>query len=121
VQVSEGLKTAADCTETSVELGRRAAQRAERRMLIGGELIKAASGAEFDNLGPVTGAVLGATAAAGEQDMHRAIGAARASFDVTDWSTNRALRKRCLGQLQPRSRPKRTSCARNWSPRWAAR
>ena len=98
--MSEGLKTAADCTETSVELGRRAAQRAERRMLIGGELIKAASGAEFDNLSPVTGAVLGATAAAGEQDMHRAIGAARASFDVTDWSTNRALRKRCLGQLQ---------------------
>ena len=32
--------------------------------------------------------------------MHRAIGAARAAFDVTDWSTNRALRKRCLGQLQ---------------------
>ncbi|EUA91904.1 aldehyde dehydrogenase family protein [Mycobacterium ulcerans str. Harvey] len=32
--------------------------------------------------------------------MHRAIDAARRAFDETDWSTNRALRKRCLEQLQ---------------------
>jgi aldehyde dehydrogenase (NAD+) len=32
--------------------------------------------------------------------MDRAIGAARKAFDETDWSTNRALRKRCLEQLQ---------------------
>ena len=32
--------------------------------------------------------------------MHRAIDAARRAFDETDWSTNRALRKRCLVQLQ---------------------
>ena len=31
--------------------------------------------------------------------MHRAIGAARRAFDETDWSTDRALRKRCLEQL----------------------
>ncbi|WP_428994920.1 aldehyde dehydrogenase family protein [Mycolicibacterium chubuense] len=69
-------------------------------MLIAGELVEAASGAVFDNLSPATGAVLGTTAAAGEQDMNRAIGAARAAFDATDWPTDKDLRKRCLHQLQ---------------------
>ncbi len=87
-------------TETSIELGRRVADRAERRMLVDGQLVTAASGAEFDNAGPATGIVLGATAAAGADDMDRAIGAARRAFDTGDWSTNRALRKRCLEQLQ---------------------
>ena len=32
--------------------------------------------------------------------MQPAIAAARRAFDETDWSTNRALRKRCLEQLQ---------------------
>ena len=32
-------------------------------------------------------------------EMQRAIAAARRAFDETDWSTNRALRKRCLEQL----------------------
>ena len=32
--------------------------------------------------------------------MERAIAAARRAFDETDWATNRALRKRCLEQLQ---------------------
>ena len=87
-------------TETSVELGRRAAERAESRMLIDGELVPAASGEEFDNLSPATGLVLGRTGAAGAHDMDRAIAAARRAFDESDWSTNRALRKRCLEQLQ---------------------
>lgn len=86
--------------ETSVEWGRRAAQRAESRMLIDGELIGAASGEMFDNLSPATGALLGATAAAGAVDMDLAIAAARRAFDTTDWSTNKELRKRCLRQLQ---------------------
>ncbi len=87
-------------TETSVDLGRRAATRAESRMLIDGELVAATAGAEFDNVSPATGLVLGRTAAAQAQDMDRAIAAARRAFDETDWSTNRALRKRCLEQLQ---------------------
>jgi aldehyde dehydrogenase (NAD+) len=87
-------------TETSVDLGRLAASRAESRMLVDGELVAAASGEEFDNLSPATGLVLGRTAAAQPQDMDRAIAAARTAFDNTDWSTNRALRKRCLEQLQ---------------------
>jgi aldehyde dehydrogenase (NAD+) len=87
-------------TETSVELGRRAAERAEPRLLINGELVVAASGAEFDNISPATGLLLGSTAAAGPEDIDRAIAAARRSFDETDWPTNKALRKRCLEQLQ---------------------
>jgi aldehyde dehydrogenase (NAD+) len=87
-------------TETSVEVGRRAAQRAESRMLIDGELVAAASGAEFDNVSPATGLLLGSTAAADAEDMQRAIAAARHAFDETDWSTNGQLRKRCLEQLQ---------------------
>ncbi len=86
--------------ETSVEVGVRAGRRAERRMLIAGDLVAAASGAEFDNVSPATGDLLGSTAAAGAPDMDRAIGAARKAFDTGDWSTNRSLRRRCLEQLQ---------------------
>jgi aldehyde dehydrogenase (NAD+) len=87
-------------TETSVELGRRVAGRAEARMLIDGDLTHATAGEQFDNLSPATGLMLGQTAAAQKQDMDRAIAAARRAFDESDWSTNRALRKRCLEQLQ---------------------
>jgi aldehyde dehydrogenase (NAD+) len=83
---------------TSVEIGRRAAQRAETRMLIDGVLAEADEG--FDNIGPATGSVLGATSAASARDVDRAIAAARRSFDDASWSTDRALRRRCLGQLQ---------------------
>jgi aldehyde dehydrogenase (NAD+) len=69
-------------------------------MLIDGELVAATAGAEFDNVSPATGLVLGRTAAAQTQDMDRAIAAARRAFDESDWSTNRTLRKRCLEQLQ---------------------
>jgi aldehyde dehydrogenase (NAD+) len=69
-------------------------------MLVDGELLAAQSGAEFDNVAPATGLVLGTTAAAGAVDMDRAIGAARRAFDVGDWSTNGAFRRRCLEQLQ---------------------
>jgi len=76
------------------------AQIGEPRLLIDGELTEATSGARFDNVNPATEEVLGGTADASIEDMRRAIGAARRAFDETDWSTNRALRKRCLLQLQ---------------------
>ena len=69
-------------------------------MLIDGQLVAAVSGAEFDNVSPATGLLLGATAAADAEDMNRAIAAARRAFDESDWPTNAALRKRCLEQLQ---------------------
>ncbi len=69
-------------------------------MLIGGELVEAASGKRFENVNPATEEVLGEVADASAADMQRAIAAARHAFDSSDWSTNRALRKRCLEQLQ---------------------
>lgn len=84
----------------SPELGRAAAAAAEFRMLIDGELTAAESGESFDNHSPATGLLLGTTAAAGATDMDRAIAAARRAFDNTGWSTDRALRRRCLEQLQ---------------------
>ena len=91
---------AEDQSTTSVELGRQAAKRAETRLLIDGQLVAASSGAEFDNVSPATGLVLGSTAATQAEDMESAVAPARRAFDDTDWSTNRALRKRCLEQLQ---------------------
>jgi len=72
----------------------------EVRMLIDGQLVEAASGKRFDNINPATEEVLGPVADGGAADMRRAIGAARRAFDESDWSTNKALRTRCLQQLQ---------------------
>ena len=71
----------------------------EPRMLIDGSLVEGAAGT-FTNVNPATEEVLGEVADASAADMHRAIAAARRAFDDTDWATNRALRKRCLEQLQ---------------------
>ncbi len=73
---------------------------AEPRMLIDGKLVEAASGRRFDNVNPATEEVLGTVADADARDMSAAIGAARRAFDETTWSTDRALRKRGLEQLQ---------------------
>src|SRR6516164_7872921 len=73
--------------------------RFESRMLIDGELLDGEVGT-FTNINPATEEVLGEVADASKADMHRAIDAARRAFDETDWSTNRAFRKRCLAQLQ---------------------
>ena len=72
----------------------------EIRMLIDGELVEADSGKRFENVNPATEEVLGEVADASAAEMQRAIAAARRAFDDTDWATNRALRKRCLEQLQ---------------------
>src|SRR5881397_2696494 len=71
----------------------------EVRMLIDGKLVEADSGKRFENINPANEEVLGEVADASATDMRRAIAAARRAFDETDWSTNRAFRKRCLEQL----------------------
>jgi aldehyde dehydrogenase (NAD+) len=68
-------------------------------MLIDGALVAARSGRTFENVNPATEQVLGPVADAGPADVDMAIAAARRACDGTDWSTNRALRKRCLLQL----------------------
>ena len=73
---------------------------AEPNMLIDGKLVGSSTGATFDNVNPATEAVIGQVADGSTEDMHRAISAARRAFDDTIWSTDRAFRKHCLGQLQ---------------------
>ena len=72
--------------------------RFESRMLIDGELVDGGAGT-FGVLNPANEETLGEVADASTADMQRAIDAARRAFDETDWSTDRALRKRCLEQL----------------------
>ena len=67
-------------------------------MLIDGKLVEAERGM-FTVINPATEEHLGAVADASPTDMQRAIDAARRAFDETDWSTDRALRQRCLLQL----------------------
>jgi aldehyde dehydrogenase (NAD+) len=75
------------------------AVRFEPRMLIDGKLVDGEAGT-FTNINPATEEPIGAVADASKADMNRAIDAARRAFDETDWSTNHALRKRCLEQFQ---------------------
>lgn len=72
----------------------------ESRMLIGGQLVAAASGDTFDNINPATEAVIGPVADGSSEDMDRAIAAARDAFDNSGWATDRELRKAGLRQLQ---------------------
>jgi aldehyde dehydrogenase (NAD+) len=71
----------------------------ETRNLIGGRLVGASNGAEFENVNPATEEVLGTCADGTKDDMLAAIAAARRAFDETDWSLDAAFRKKCLGQL----------------------
>src|SRR5690606_12368656 len=90
---SQGECTVVTCSTTQgVEHG-------EPKMLIDGTLSEADSGARYDNINPATEEVIGTTADASAADMDRAIAAARAAFDTTDWSANHSFRKRCLEQL----------------------
>ena len=72
----------------------------EQRMLVDGKLVESDTGRTFDNVNPATEEVIGQVADGSNADMHRAIDAARRAFDETAWSTDRALRVRCLMQLQ---------------------
>ena len=71
----------------------------ESKLLIDGKLAAGSSGT-FTTINPATEEVLGVAADASADDMDAAIGAARRSFDETDWATNTELRVRCIRQLQ---------------------
>jgi len=71
----------------------------ESRLLVDGVLTEARSGRTFANVNPATEEVVGEVADGGVEDMDAAIAAARRAFDETDWSTDRAFRKRVLHQL----------------------
>ncbi len=71
----------------------------EERLLVDGELIAAEGARSYPTIDPGTGEVLGEAADASVADADRAIAAARRAFDATAWSTDVALRERCLRQL----------------------
>lgn len=71
----------------------------QSQLLIDGKLV-AGGGGVFETVNPATEEVLGVAADANAEDMGNAIEAARRAFDDTDWSTNHALRVRCLRQLR---------------------
>jgi aldehyde dehydrogenase (NAD+) len=71
----------------------------EERLLIGGKLVPAESGATYPNYNPATEELIGHVADAGPADIEAAIVAARQAFDETEWSTNKEMRKQGLREL----------------------
>ena len=67
-------------------------------LLINGTLVPGGAGT-FGTVNPATEELLGEAADGDRRDMDRAIGAARAAFDETDWSRDTAFRVSCLRQL----------------------
>ena len=57
----------------------------QTKLVINGKLVNSASGKTFDTLDPRTGNVICAMQEAGEEDVNRAVAAARAAFDDGPW------------------------------------
>jgi delta 1-pyrroline-5-carboxylate dehydrogenase len=55
------------------------------RLVIGGDLVEAASGETFESIDPSTGEVFATVAKAGQEDVRRAAEAARQAFDQGPW------------------------------------
>ncbi len=69
------------------------------QLLVDGKLTGAGDGTTYPVVDPATGREIGRAPDATAEDVDRAIGAARRAFDETEWSTDLALRVRCLRQL----------------------
>ncbi len=73
------------------------------RMLVGGEWIEASSGKTFESVNPYTGRVWATVPEAGDEDVDRAVRAAREAFDEGPWGkmtgTERARLMRRLADL----------------------
>jgi aldehyde dehydrogenase (NAD+) len=69
------------------------------QLLVDGKLTGAGGGSTYPIVEPATGREIGRAPDATAADVDAAIGAARRAFDETDWSTDVALRVRCLRQL----------------------
>ena len=69
------------------------------QQLVDGKLTGASDGATYPILDPATGQEIGVAPDSTAADVDAAIAAARRAFDETDWSTDHALRVRCLRQL----------------------
>ncbi|HYU57626.1 MAG TPA: aldehyde dehydrogenase family protein [Actinomycetota bacterium] len=69
------------------------------RLVIGGERVDAASGETFDSIDPSTGEAFAAVAKAGQEDVRRAVQAARTAFDEGPWPRLRG-RERATAMLK---------------------
>ena len=58
----------------------------ETRAFINGKHVDAASGKAFDSINPATGKVITSLAACDEEDVNRAVSAARNAFDTGSWA-----------------------------------
>ncbi|PJK23287.1 aldehyde dehydrogenase family protein [Mycolicibacterium goodii] len=97
-RVLRGLWGAQDPDDSTLAILKRGV-RGEEAMLIDGELVTASDGSTFDNVNPATGQVIGTVADASAADVDRAIGAARRTFDESNWPYDAELRRHCLLQL----------------------
>jgi acyl-CoA reductase-like NAD-dependent aldehyde dehydrogenase len=81
----------------------RAEERREYEMLIGGEWVGARSGKTFESINPYTGRGWATAPEAGEEDVDRAVRAAREAFDEGPWGkmtgSERARLMRRLAEL----------------------
>ncbi len=94
-------RTGTSSNMATIETDRPGTVHGEVRMLIDGELVEAAVRQALREHQPRhRGECSVRWPTPRVDDMQRAIAAARRAFDETDWSTNRAFRKRCLEQLQ---------------------
>ena len=66
-----------------------------KRMLIGGEWVRAASGKSFESLNPSTGEVLATVAEGDAEDVNRAVAAARRAFEGP-WSKFKPYERQAL-------------------------
>ena len=66
-----------------------------KRMLIGGQWVEALSGRTFDTVNPATGQVIAQLAEGGEEDIDRAVAAARAAFEGP-WSKFKPFDRQAL-------------------------
>jgi aldehyde dehydrogenase (NAD+) len=71
----------------------------EQLLYIGGEWRAASDGKVFEVVNPADESLVGTAADASLGDVSEAVGAARAAFDQTTWSTDIDFRRQCLRQL----------------------
>lgn len=70
------------------------------RLIIGGRVVPARSGATYSNIDPYTEKVIGHAQDAGLDDVNDAVLAAHRACENTDWSRNHAFRAKCLRQYR---------------------
>ncbi|WP_085522411.1 aldehyde dehydrogenase family protein [Tuberibacillus sp. Marseille-P3662] len=71
-----------------------------KKLYINGQWVESATGKSFDTLNPATGEVLATVSEAGEEDVDRAVKAARKAFDDGPWSKmSAASRSRLIYKL----------------------